>query len=122
MKKTVIILAIALIAVATVVLAEGGYLNPLKSRYGIPNGSKLDSCNTCHGGPWPDRNVYGADLEAAGSDTDLTAAFDATDQEDSDLDGALNWAELVNGTWPGDDTDTTPTRNSTWGKIKALYN
>lgn len=120
-KLTAIALSIAMIFFGTVALAESSFLSALKARYNIPNGSKLDTCNTCHSGQWA-RNVYGADLQTAGAANDINAAFDATDNLDSDDDGALNWAELVNGTWPGDPNDATPVRPSTWGKIKALYN
>lgn len=122
LKTTAIVLCVCLVAAAaTVTLAKNGYLGDMKSRYSIPDGSKLDSCNTCHGGPWPGRNLYGQDLDDAGSGDDLQNAFAVTDTLDSDSDGAKNWVELVNGTWPGDAGDTAPVEKSTWGKVKALY-
>jgi hypothetical protein len=92
----------------------------MKDRYSIPDGSKLDNCTTCHSGQWA-RNAYGSDLEDAGINSDITAAFAATDAVDSDGDGPDNQTELTAGTWPGDPGDIAPVNESTWGRIKALF-
>jgi hypothetical protein len=124
MTKYAIIFAALCLTFASYASAESTYKDYMLTRYNIPTGSKLNSCTTCHsqiGGGWP-RNVYGTQLQDAGIASDMAAAFDTTDPLDADNDGAANWVELVNGTWPGDPTDFVPVDNSTWGKIKALFN
>ena len=127
MTKTVIILGVFCLTIASFASAESEYLDFMLTRYNIPNQSKLNSCTTCHsgvGGSWP-RNVYGVQLQNAGiggSVPAMTSAFDTTDPMDADGDGALNWVELVHSTWPADADDFVPVDDSTWGKIKALYN
>jgi hypothetical protein len=120
--KILVIGALIVAAVLnTLAMAESEYLRAMNSRYNITNGSKLDDCSTCHSGIW-DRNSYGVQLEAAGASQDIEAAFAATDTLDADFDGARNWVELVNGTWPSDPNDTVPVDEATWGRIKALFN
>jgi len=127
MKRIVIIASLVCLTVVSFAAAENAYKDFMLTRYSILNTSKLNSCDTCHsqiGGSW-DRNVYGVQLENAGiadNDPAMTAAFDTTDPMNADGDAALNWVELVNGTWPADATDSVPVDNETWGKIKALYN
>jgi hypothetical protein len=121
MIKTIIFLCVILVFVASLATAENSYLTAMKARYNIDNGSKLNSCTTCHSGQWA-RNDYGQDLEAAGIKTSTTAAFAATDTVDSDNDGPDNEEELRAGTWPADPGDIAPVQESTWGRIKALYN
>ena len=118
--KTIMFLCIILVFVGSLATAKSGYLAPLKARYGIADGSKLDDCTTCHDGQWS-RNDYGDDLETAGIKDDISAAFAATDTVDSDLDGPDNQTELTAGTWPGNPGDIAPVEESTWGRIKALY-
>jgi hypothetical protein len=124
MTKTVIILSVFCLAIPVFASAESEFLDFMTARYNIPPASKLNDCSTCHssiGGSWP-RNAYGAQLQTAGIADNMTAAFDTTDPMDADNDGALNWVELVNGTWPADPTELVPVDNATWGKIKALFN
>jgi len=127
MKRIVIIASVFCLTAFSLASARNEYKDFMLARYSIPGTSKLNSCDTCHsqiGGNWT-RNVYGDQLETAGIDTNdpaMTAAFDTTDPLDADNDDALNWVELVNGTWPGDPTDFVPVDNATWGKIKALFN
>jgi hypothetical protein len=118
--KMIMFLCVFLAISVSKATAENGFLSSMKARYSIPDGSKLDDCNTCHDGHWS-RNVYGQDLEAAGAKNNLTAAFDATDAVDSDGDGPNNQMELTAGTWPGDPGDIAPVEESTWGRIKALF-
>ena len=126
MKRTVIIAGILCLTVVSFAGARNEYKDFMLVRYNILNTSKLNSCDTCHsqiGGNWT-RNVYGVQLENAGIDTNtpaMTSAFDTTDPMNADGDAAVNWVELVNGTWPADATDYVPVDNDTWGKIKALY-
>jgi hypothetical protein len=127
MKRIVIIASVLCLAVVSFVSAKSEYKDFMLTRYSIPGTSKLNSCDTCHseiGGNWT-RNVYGDQLETAGIDTTvpaMTSAFDTTDPMNADGDAALNWVELVNGTWPANASDFVPVGESTWGKIKALYN
>ena len=81
----------------------------------------LANCSTCHGVTLSIRNLYGAQLETAGIASDIQAAFDATDDLNADGDAALNWVEMVNGTWPADPNDFVPVGATTWGKIKKLF-
>jgi hypothetical protein len=118
--KTILFFCVALVTVVSLATAKSGYLTPLKTRYSIPNGSKLDNCTTCHDGQWS-RNVYGGDLETAGIKNDINAAFAATDTVDSDGDGPNNQVELTTGTWPGDPGDIAPVYETSWGRIKALF-
>ncbi len=123
MKTNAIILSVVFLLFASLAAAESDYLTAAKARYNIPNGSKLNSCDTCHsviGGGW-DRNSYGDQLETAGSADNISAAFDATDDLNADNDPALNWVEMVNGTWPADPNDFVPVESATWGKIKKLF-
>lgn len=123
MKRQVIVLSMTMLLFASLAAARNSYLDAAKARYNIPNGSKLDDCSTCHaviGNPWT-RNSYGAQLETAGIADNIQAAFDATDDLNADGDAALNWVEMVNGTWPADPNDFVPVEASTWGKIKKLF-
>jgi hypothetical protein len=120
MKRYALVLVLIFGFTATA-SARTSYLQQMLSIYGISASSKLNSCATCHGATLQERNDYGRDLDAAGVKNNAPAAFAATDNLDSDSDGALNWAELAYGTWPGDAGDTTPAASSTWGRIKALF-
>ena len=121
MVRTISLFLVLITLTFSAAMAESQWLSDLQARYNISNKSKLNSCTTCHSGQWA-RNVYGQDLQDAGAATDIDAAFAATDALDSDDDGALNEAELRAGTWPGDPSDTTPVEESTWGRIKSLFN
>lgn len=121
MLRVVIVMCALLATVASFASAKSSYLSAMKSRYNIANGSKLDNCSTCHSGQWS-RNVYGQDLEQAGSNNDINAAFASTDAVDSDGDGPDNETELRAGTWPGDPSDIAPAEATSWGRIKALFN
>lgn len=117
----ILILATALcLSVASFAGAERTWRDYMVTRYNIPQTSKLNTCDTCHGSG-NSLNLYGDQLAQAGIANDVAAAFDATDDLNADGDPALNWVELVNGTWPADATDYVPVDNATWGKIKALY-
>jgi len=120
-RYPVVLVLVSALGLAVTASARTGYVAEMLSRYNIPTSSKLNSCATCHGATLQERNVYGRDLDTAGIKDDAPAAFAATDNLDSDSDGALNWAELRYGTWPGDGGDTTPAAASTWGRIKALF-
>ena len=124
MTRQVIVLSAVFMLFASIAAAESDWLNDMKVRYNIPDSSKLNSCTTCHsglGGSWP-RNSYGDQLETAGIASNVQAAFDATDNLNADGDPAVNWVELVNGTWPADAGDSVPVEATTWGKIKKLFN
>jgi hypothetical protein len=124
MKTNAIILSAVFLLFASLAAAKSEYLDAAKVRYNIPNSSKLNDCSTCHaviGGSW-DRNSYGAQLQTAGIKDNIPAAFDATDDLNADNDPALNWVEMVNGTWPADPNDFVPVESATWGKIKNLFN
>jgi hypothetical protein len=105
---------------ASLAIAESSWLSDLRARYNIPNNSKLNDCSTCHSGQWA-TNPYGRDLRQAGIGNNVGAAFSATENLDSDGDGPDNLTELEAGTWPGDAGDIAPVEESTWGRIKALY-
>jgi hypothetical protein len=74
------------------------HLNAFNQKYGT-SGSKLDSCQTCHSSPSPDKtnlNPYGKDFGGAGHD------FGAIEPKDSDGDGVTNIDEINKRTFPGD--------------------
>jgi hypothetical protein len=79
LKKQLTIFMVILVAAVSWAAAESGYPPILISTYGIPTNSKLNSCTTCHSSV-PARNAYGIQLENAGSNSDLLAAFAATRQ------------------------------------------
>jgi len=122
MKTNAIILSMVFLLFASLAAARNSYLDAAKVRYNIADNSKLDDCGTCHVSSGFDRNVYGDQLETAGIADDIQAAFDATDDLNADNDPALNWVEMVNGTWPADPNDFVPVESATWGKIKNLFN
>lgn len=77
------------------------YLSQFNQRYKT-QGSKLDSCTTCHTSPsgGADKiNPYGADFGKANHD------FGAVEPKDSDGDGFSNIDEIKAGTFPGDPND-----------------
>lgn len=113
----------AMLLIGTMAEAKSTYLSTFKSRYQIANGSKFDTCYTCHvsGQSYTVRNPYGIDLKAANISSGTTAALVAVELIDSDHDGALNLTEIKHGTFPGNPDDVVATENTTWGKIKALY-
>lgn len=84
---------------------------PLFTAY--PSATRLVTCGTCHAdfaGNSP-RNPYGAAFEAAGGESNPTAAFLAVENLDSDGDGTTNVAEITSGAGftPGFDCTSYPT-------------
>lgn len=77
------------------------YLSQFNSRYKT-QGTKLDSCLTCHTAPSggaDNVNPYGKDFGADNHD------FGAVESKDSDGDGFSNVDEIKVGTFPGDPND-----------------
>jgi hypothetical protein len=82
------------------------YLSQFNARYKT-NGSKLDSCLTCHTSPSggaDQMNPYGADFGKHNHD------FAAIESLDSDGDGFSNIDEIKAGTFPGDPHDNPNTK------------
>jgi hypothetical protein len=121
MVRTISLFFVLIASTVSLASAESGWLSDLRARYNIPNNSKLNDCNVCHSGQWA-TNTYGRDLRRAGIGNNVDAAFDATENLDSDGDGPDNLTELEAGTWPGDSGDIAPVEESSWGRIKALFN
>lgn len=92
--------------------ARSPYLGSFDARYGT-SGTRLDTCNTCHGGSTSTFNPYGdavAGRLVAGRTIDQ--AFADVEPIDSDGDGFANLAEIQALAFPGDAADkpaTTPT-------------
>jgi hypothetical protein len=85
--------------------AKGSYLDSFTTKYPAAAGSKLDSCNTCHGsGGTSTFNPYGQAVKSA-SGADITARITAIAGQDSDGDGFTNQVEITALTFPGDATD-----------------
>ncbi len=80
------------------------YLSEFNKKYGT-QGSKLDSCQTCHTTTQDAQhlNSYGTDFGKSKHD------FGAIEQLDSDGDGFKNIDEIKAGTFPGDPTDNPTT-------------
>lgn len=123
MHRLLITAGLICIASASQVWGEGTFLEAFMAKYSIPVEHKFNTCSLCHvpGQPKSIRNPYGMDLAAKGAAVDINLALTRAEPLDSDLDIATNIAEILNGTWPGDPNDTTPTEELDWGRIKALY-
>ena len=82
--------------------AKALYLDWFNAKYGT-EGTRLDSCITCHLSSWPEPsgplNPYGVDFSKAGHSPE---AFEAIEGLDSDGDGFSNKIEIENRTFPGD--------------------
>lgn len=91
-----------IITILLMLLAVSSYSATATSDYAdeVP-GALVGACHTCHVDP-----AGGGELTTFG--TDYTAggySFETIENKDSDGDGALNSAELVEGTNPGDPED-----------------
>lgn len=106
MTKVFHVVAIALaLATAGVAEARSGYLSDFNARYGT-NGTKVDSCDTCHTYGSHARNPYGFAVETkllAGQTA--AAAIAAVEPLDSDGDTYSNLTEIQARTFPGDPAD-----------------
>jgi hypothetical protein len=82
------------------------YLQAFNKKYGT-QGTKLDSCITCHTSPSGGKdnlNPYGKDFGSHNHD------FTAIEPLDSDGDGFSNIDEIKAGTFPGDPNDNPKTQ------------
>ncbi len=103
-----------------VVFGESAYMGTFNTLYGTDN-TTLDTCNTCHGASY-NYNSYGADVKTKYTQLgDLAAAIRAVESFDSDGDGDSNIVEIEAGTFPGNSASSLPVEESSWGKIKSLY-
>jgi methionine-rich copper-binding protein CopC len=85
--------------------AKGSYLTSFIAKYPSAAGSKLDSCNVCHGsGGTSTWNSYGQAVKSA-TGADITARITAVAGQDSDGDGFTNQVEIAALTLPGDAAD-----------------
>jgi hypothetical protein len=85
--------------------AKPEYMAEFNKKYGT-QGTKLDSCNTCHTTTQDadHLNPYGADFRKSNHD------FGAIEGLDSDGDGFKNIDEIKAGTFPGDPNDNPNTK------------
>ncbi|HEY4409884.1 MAG TPA: thrombospondin type 3 repeat-containing protein [Acidimicrobiia bacterium] len=85
--------------------AKPEYLQGFNKKYGT-QGTKLDSCNTCHTTTQDadHLNPYGIDFRKADHD------YGAIEGLDSDGDGFKNIDEINAGTFPGDPNDNPDTK------------
>lgn len=104
--KKIAVLLLVMITLSSIFIASArpAYLEAFNEQYGT-DGTKLDSCNTCHinvngGGA---RNPYG--LAYAENDRD----FEAIEALDSDGDGFTNLEEIRSLTFPGNPEDSPGT-------------
>ncbi len=120
MRRLGMIATVLVFASFVVVLAKSSYKTTFNNLYGT-GGKTLDTCNTCHMNGF-DYNPYGADMktEMDNGKSDLQA-IQAIEGTDSDSDTYSNLAEINAGTFPGNPDSTLPVEDSTWGKIKAIY-
>ncbi|HVW33041.1 MAG TPA: hypothetical protein VHL53_10920 [Acidimicrobiia bacterium] len=86
-------------------MAKPEYLQAFNAKYGT-QGTKLDSCNTCHttSQDADHLNPYGLDYRKANHD------FAAIEGLDSDGDSFKNIDEINAGTFPGDPNDNPNTK------------
>ena len=120
MRRLGMITTVLVFASFVAVVAKSGYKSNFNSLYGTA-GKTLDTCNTCHVNGF-DYNPYGADMKAEmDSGKNDSQAMQAIEGLDSDDDTYTNLQEIMAGTFPGNPTSTLPVEDSTWGKIKALY-
>lgn len=97
--------------------ARPTYLAAFKENYNT-DGTKLDTCNTCHtsGGGSP-RNPYGLEYSTGGRD------FASIEALDSDNDGITNIDEINALTFPGDSKDFPQTTSEiTTNETQQLLN
>ena len=121
MRKVIPIVVTALAVWVVGAVAEFGTGTDFNTLYGT-SGTRLDACGTCHLPAIPQLNSYGIDMKTKYDQlSDWTMAMQAIEPDDSDQDGASNIVEILNRTFPGDASDTTPVRGATWGAIKAIY-
>jgi hypothetical protein len=107
-------------AAIVIVFAKSSYLGTFNMLYGT-YGKTCDTCTTCHGARYS-FNTYGADVKSKKSQLgDLTAALRAVETWDSDGDGDSNIVEIGAGTFPGNALSSLPVEESSWGKIKSLF-
>lgn len=124
MKKLFLIVFVSAFALAGLAWAKFSYLTSFNTLYDT-SGGNLDKCSTCHvdGEPYSVLNPYGADVKVEfDTSGNITAAFQAVENIDSDGDGDLNIIEINAGTLPGDSRNSTPVEQSTWGGIKSRFN
>ena len=120
MKRIVLIMAMLVFASFVVVLGKSSYLGTFNTLYGTDN-ETLDTCNTCHGASYS-YNSYGADVNTKYAQlNDMTAALRAVETLDSDGDGDSNIVEIEAGVFPGNAASSLPVEESSWGKIKSLF-
>lgn len=74
------------------------YLTAFETQYPAAAGSRIDSCSLCHSNV-PQLNSYGSAFASAGM------MFAPIEASDSDGDGAINLAEILALTFPGDAND-----------------
>jgi hypothetical protein len=123
MKKWFMVAFTVAVAFAGVVFGRSGYKSAFNSLYGTAGGN-LDKCTTCHvdGQPYSVFNPYGADVKTEYNKSgNITTALQAVEDIDSDGDGDLNITEIQAGTLPGDERNSTPIEQSTWGGVKSRY-
>jgi hypothetical protein len=120
MRRLGMITTVVVLASFAVVVAKSSYKTTFNNLYGTA-GKTLDTCDTCHmnGFDW---NPYGDDIKTElNKGSSITAALQAIEGTDSDLDSYSNIVEINAGTFPGNPDSTLPVEASTWGKIKALF-
>ncbi len=100
---------IAILFAAGTAQARNAYLSAFNTKYGTA-GTRLDTCNTCHGSTTSTWNPYGTNVKAqitAGASID--AALATVEPLDSDGDTYSNLTEIKALTFPGDPNDKPST-------------
>lgn len=92
---------IAILLLATQVMARPSYRSTFEKTYPAAAGSRIDACNLCHNSPGGGdaRNSYGLSYVSSGRN------FAAIENTDSDGDGYTNLQEIQSLTFPGDAND-----------------
>jgi hypothetical protein len=97
---------VALLLLATQVMARPNYLSSFETTYPAAAGSRIDACNLCHNSPagGDARNSYGLSYASSGRN------FAVIENTDSDGDGYTNLQEIQSLTFPGDANDHPTTQ------------
>ncbi len=120
MRRLGMITMVVVFASFAVVVAKSTYKTTFNNLYGTA-GKTLDTCDTCHMNGF-DFNPYGDDMKTEMDEgSSVTEALLAIEGTDSDLDTYSNIAEINAATFPGNPDSTLPVEESTWGKIKGLF-
>jgi len=88
--------------------AQSSYLSAFTTKYPVAAGTKLDTCQVCHGSSTSTWNAYGQAVRSA-SGSNITVRITSVELLDSDGDGINNVTEINGITFPGNASDPPAT-------------